>query len=83
MQLQFICALIDQTGQKLRQDLPKLAENEHLFSHVFDETLQFERELIDSYNRYSDVLHENCNLLSLFAVEPYFNRLMNIERRRK
>ncbi|XP_074594335.1 RAD50 interactor 1 [Brevipalpus obovatus] len=80
--IQFICALMNQVAQKMESDLPKLLNDDRLFSHAFDETLQFERELIETYQRWSNFFRENCNLLSLFAVEPYFKRLILIEKRR-
>ncbi|XP_015787513.1 RAD50-interacting protein 1 isoform X2 [Tetranychus urticae] len=82
LKIQFTCALLELAADKLAKDLTKLSADDKLFSHAFDEVLLTQRELEDINQDWLSLFRENCNLLSLFAVEPYFTRLRNIERRR-
>lgn len=84
LKIQFVFALLKLVAEKLESDLPKTYElDDQLFCHVFDEVLQFNRELEQLLTGKTTLLREHCNLLGLFAVEPYFTRLRNIEKKRK
>lgn len=48
MQLEFIRGLVQLTIEKLCMDIEEIADDEHLFSHLIDETLSFEQELRES-----------------------------------
>ena len=75
--------MLEILAKKLELDLPKIYElDDFTFSHVFDEVLQFNRELEQLLSGKVSLLREHCNLLSLFGVEPYFTRLRCIEKKR-
>ncbi|KAG4075265.1 hypothetical protein HA402_003056 [Bradysia odoriphaga] len=48
VRLEFIRGLVQLTIEKLCNDIEQIAEDEHLFAHLIDETLSFEQELKDT-----------------------------------
>lgn len=74
-QLEFIRGLTQLTIEKLCLDIDEITKDEHLFSHLIDETLAFEQELRDvlgypnSYYSAITVLTQAKYLTQWIAIE--------------
>ena len=69
--------------QKLRQDLPRMEDNDHIFGRTIDELIIFSKQL----NLIVPDLYENhpelSPLFDIFSDTQNYKRFLNIERNRK
>ncbi|RWS05876.1 RAD50-interacting protein 1-like protein [Dinothrombium tinctorium] len=80
--LQITCGLIKLIETKLETDLKNLLYDDKLFSHTFDETLLFIREIEPIFNYNKSLLNANCQLLNTFGQEQYFAKLIKLEKKK-
>lgn len=66
---------------KLVNDLDELVKDDVLFSHCYDELLAFVRELESLLGEEFAPVHKSVNLFDLFTQEPYFGKLMRLEKK--
>ena len=79
-QFQLINGLIECVSVKLKSDLPSLVFDDKLFSHIVDEVLIFNKELLNIESNIFD-LFPNSNLMSIFSNEPFFSRILSLEKK--
>lgn len=64
MQVEFIRGLVHLAIEKLSNDMEELAQDDHLFAHVLDETLSFEQELRETLAYPSSTMESAVTLLA-------------------
>lgn len=75
------CGLCKLAIEKLTCDLPDIVYEDKLFSHTFDEYILFVREMETIFGKSMILLKQECDILRCFAVEPYFTKLLQLERK--
>lgn len=78
--MQLICGLIKLLHEKFKKDLEEIVFDDKLFTHNLDEVLLFTKELQSLEPHFHEV-QNHYNLLKLFTVDPYFSRVLNLERK--
>ncbi|XP_054165500.1 RAD50-interacting protein 1-like [Oppia nitens] len=78
---QLISGLLECVTTKLKSDLPSLVYDDKLFTHTVDEVLIFNRELLEIESNIIQVF-PNCNLMNVFSSEPFFTRILSLERKK-
>lgn len=82
-QVELISCFVKLIEQKLRQDLPRMEDNDHIFGRTIDELIIFSKQL----NLIVPDLYENHPKLSplfdIFSDTQNYKRFLNIERNRK
>lgn len=83
LQLEFMRGLVQLTIEKLAADIEQIAQDEHLFAHLLDETLAFESELRETFGYPASfpsaisVLTQPMYLLRWIALEEQCKRAYN------
>ncbi|EDW68739.1 RINT1-like protein [Drosophila virilis] len=78
LRLEFMRGLVQLTIEKLAADIEQIAQDEHLFAHLLDETLAFESELRETFGYPASfpsaisVLTQPMYLLRWIALEEQF-----------
>lgn len=67
---------------KLMNDIDELAKDDVLFGHCFDELLAFIHELDGLLGDEFIYVHKSVNLLDIFMQEPYYGKLMRLEKKK-
>lgn len=75
LQLEFIRGLVQLTIEKLCIDIDEIAKNEHLFSHLIDETLSFEQEVRETLGYPIGY----CSAISVLTQAKYLTKWLAIE----
>lgn len=65
---------------KIGQHLASVYQDDHLFSHLFDEVILFAKELKCIFEGNGLFLVAECNAIDLFEVQPYFDKVIQIEK---
>ena len=76
-QLEFIRGLMLLVVEKMTSDLPEVLQDDLVFCHVVNETLAFQKELVDSFNFPS--AYVTC--LRVLTQRDSFRKWLDIERK--
>lgn len=76
-QLEFIRGLVQLSIEKLCMDIVDISKDEHLFSHLIDETLSFEQELRDNLGYPSSL----PSAITVLTQAQYLTKWIAIEER--
>lgn len=81
--LQFVTGVLAMVKTKLRNDLPDLIDDDKNFCHTFDEVYLFAKELdTNVLEGHSLFLKSSIDIFGLFCKDPYFGKLMKLEKRK-
>ena len=81
--LQLVTGLLALVRMKLKNDLPDLVDDDNIFSHTFDEVYFFVKELDSNVlEGHSLFLKSYLDIFNLFSKDPYFGKLMKLEKRK-
>lgn len=75
IRLEFIRGLVQLTVEKLCNDIDDIIQDDHLFSHLIDETLSFERELCETLGYPSSY----CSAITILTQAKYLTKWLAIE----
>lgn len=75
LQLEFIRGLVQLGVEKLCMDIDEIADDDHLFSHLIDETLSFEQELRELLGYPNGF----CSAISVLTQAKYLQQWLTIE----
>ena len=77
-----IHSLLECVSLKLQTDLPSMIYDDNLFTHQVDEILFFNRELLD-LEPCLNTPDYKYEFLKILSNEPFFSRILNLERKSK
>ena len=77
--MEFIRGLVVLAMDKLLNDIPNMLYDEHIFSHMIDEVLSFDKELKNSYG-YPD---NQPGCLHVLTQDNCFDKWLRVEKKCK
>lgn len=73
--MEFIRGLVQLSVEKLCVDIDEIIKDDHLFSHLIDETLSFEQEVRDTLGYPSSY----CSAITVLTQAKYLTKWLSIE----
>lgn len=73
--MEFIRGLVQLSVEKLCADIDEIVKDDHLFSHLIDETLSFEQEVRDTLGYPSSY----CSAITVLTQAKYLTKWLSVE----